>query len=414
MSIGIVELIAMLMGASGFSVGTNPTAPTPQAALEYAMPDADVIAYADIGAVVPGNYKVLTSLPNNPQIKASPELTQNLKKLIAEIDGPRGLAKGFTGIDLVTDVSDITASMKLVPRKAPHWVAGGPGKLPAGTVDKIAKVAGKTPVKSGNVVWFDAGDGTAVGFKNGALVAGTAQLVKDRLADTWKAPAITAGTNLGAASDAIGVKPVLAFVVGLSASARTQALAMHSNGGKASPNFFTDIIKRHKLWSFSVNRDGLGWTWIDQTKAGMESMAQFSDGLVDVMRAAQIAPRGFAKMALGSIDSYKGADKQLDDVIKHKADLAKLVDTYTSDGQFKAQIDKDTKTNKLTVRLSGKTLSEVLPLGGMLPAIGAGVLFGRAERKDEVLMPAPVSPQKGSGTPPAPPAKKQGNAPKHP
>jgi hypothetical protein len=410
MSIGIVELIAMLMGASGFSVGTNPTTPTPQAALEYAMPDADVIAYADIGAVVPGNYKVLTGLVNQPQIKASPELSDALRQLVKEIEGPRGLAKGLTGIDLVTDISDVTASMKLVPQHDPDWVVTVHGKLDATTIDKVAKISGKSSTRLGNNVWFDAGDGTAVGFNNGAIVAGTTKLVQARLADTWKAPALTAGTNLGAASDVIANKPVLAIVVGLSPSARKQALAMHGGNGNASPNFLLDVIKRHKQWSFAINRDGIGWTWIDTTRAGMESMAQLSDGIVDLLRAAQIAPRGFAKIALGSLDSYKGTSKQLDDVIRHKADLMKIVDTYTGDGQFKAQLDKDTRTNKLTVRLSGKSLSDVIPLGGLVPVFAAWGVLERSSAPAPVL----VQPQKNSRTLPPPPAKKQGNAPHHP
>ncbi len=402
MSIGIVELITLLMGISGFSVGTNPNAPTPQAALEYAMADGDLVAYADIGAIVPGNYKVLTNLENQPQIKASPELAKAVRKMVAEIEGPRGLAKGMTGIDLATDISDVTASFKMVANhEDPDVVVAVHGKFTAATIEKVAKMASKQSVKVGTAVWFDSGDGNAVGVKNGVLVAGTTALVKERMADTWKAPALTAGTNLGNAVDVLNGKPVVAIVIGLSAAARTQALAMHKG-----QNFFTDLLKRHKLWSFSIHKDGLAWSWIDSSKAGLDNMAQISDGMIDIMRAAQIAPRGFAKILLGAIDSYKGTDKQIDDIIKHKADLMKIVETYTGDGQFKAQVDKDPKSFKLSVRLTGKSLSEVVPLGGLLPVAALGFVMERsAGEKDATgVVPPPLPP----------PAKKQGNASKHP
>lgn len=404
MSIGIVELITLLTGISGLSVGTNPTAPTPQAALEYAMPDADVVAYADVGAIVPGNYKVLTNLGNQPQIKASPELAKAVRKMIAEIDGPRGLAKGLTGVDLATDISDVTASFKFVPNHDPDFVLAMHGKFTAATIDKVAKMANKQTVKVGAAVWFDGGDGTAGGLKNGVLVLGSTALVKDRMADTWKAPAQASGTNLGTAVDVLNGKPVVAIIVGLSAAARAEALA--KNPGQ---NFLTDLVKRHKVWSFSVHRDGLAWTWIDSTKAGLDNMGQISEGMVELMRAAQIAPRGFAKIVLGAVDSYKGTDKQIDELIKNKASLMKIVDTYTGDGQFKAQVDKDPKTLKLSVRLTGKSLSEVVPLGGLLPigVFAALLVRSPAEMKDETRvqsMPPPLPP----------PAKKQGNASKHP
>lgn len=405
MSLGIVELVTLLMGVSGFSVGTNSAAPTPQAALEYAMPDADLVAYADVGALVHGNYKVLTALPNQPQIKASPELAKAVKQMVAEIEGPRGLVKGMTGLDLATDVSDLTASFKFVPQKEdPEFVVAVHGKFTAATIEKVAKLANKQTVKIGGATMFDAGDGIAVGItKNNTIVAGSASLVKDRMADAWKAPALTAGTNLGNTSDVLAGKPVLALVIGLSPAARK--FALDKNKGK---NFVTDAIRRHKLWSFSVHRDGLAWTWIDSSKAGMDSMGQMSEGMVELMRAAQVAPRGFAKIVLGAIDSYKGTNKQVDAVIRRKGDIMKIVEAHTGDGQFKAQIDKDPRTLKLSVRLTGKTLSEVVPLGGLLPLAGMWLVVGK-----EASAPAPTSSIAAPPATPAPaPAKKQGNAPK--
>src|SRR5436190_23415182 len=105
MSFGFVELITLLLGLSGFSLQQNPKAPTPDQALAYAMPDADVVVHLDAAAVIGNNYKLLLALPDQPQIKSSPELSKMVRKAINEVEGLRGLAKTTTGIDLTTDIS---------------------------------------------------------------------------------------------------------------------------------------------------------------------------------------------------------------------------------------------------------------------------------------------------------------------
>ena len=403
MSFGIVEIVTLLMGLSGFSVGTNPKSPTADQALEYAVVDADVIAHFDAGAVVPNNYKVLTNLANQPQIKASPELAKMVRKAVAEIDGPRGLVKQTVGIDLTTDVSDATAFVKVVPKQDPNIVVAVHGKFSTATIDKIAKMTGKGSVKAGAGAWVDTGDGNAVAVtKNGVLLAGTSSLVKDRMADTWKAPAISG--NLGSVAEILGQKPVFAFVLTMSQAARTQAL-----NEIQGQNFATDIIKRHKFAAFAVFKDGIGWTWIDSNKAGLDAMAQMSDGLVDILRAAQIAPRGFAKIIMGGLESYKGTNKQVDDLLRRKADVLKIVDSYTGDGKFQSSVNADARSLKLTVRLTGKSLSEVVPLGGMLPLAGVFMVVGT--RQSAAPMPPPVQMPAPRG---AQPPEKQSAPPKRP
>jgi hypothetical protein len=399
----IVQIITLLMGLSGFSVGTNPNAPNADQALAYAVPDADLVVHFDAAAVIPNNYKVLTNLSNQPSIKASPELARMVRKAVAEIDGPKGFALSSTGIDLTKDVSDVTAFIQFVPKQDPTMVVAAHGRFSTANIDKIAKLVGKSSVKSGGGAWVDLGDGNAVAVtKSGVLLGGSATLVKDRVSDTWKAPAPSTMQNV---ADVINTKPVFAVNVQLSQAARTELLSKDPD-----KNFATDMIKRHKFASFGVYKDGLGWTWIDSSKAGLENMQQFSDGAIDLMRAAQIAPRGFAKIVMGAIDSYKGTHKQVDELIKHKADIWKVVDAYTGDGQFKATVNAEPKAFKLTVRLTGKSLSEVVPLGGMLPGIGAWLVLMRKEATPPPMQmpsPTPLPP------PPAPPAKK-GNAGKHP
>ncbi|MGE0401940.1 MAG: hypothetical protein AB7T06_34875 [Kofleriaceae bacterium] len=387
---GFVEVITLLLGISGFGVQQNPKAPTPDVSLQYAMPNADVVVHFDVGAVVPNNYKVLTALPNNPGIKASPELSKMVRKAINEIEGGRGLAKTATGIDLATDVNDATVFFQIVPRRDPNYVAVMHGKFSALNVEKIAKMKkGLTVQKVGDASLVDMGDENAIAVtKDGTMIAGTAGLVKERVAATWKAPARPPNSNLAYAAEVLGQKPVFSLVMTMSPTARKEAL--NKIGGK---NFATDVIQRHKLAAFSIYADGIGWTWIDSNRAGLDAMELMSQGMLELMKAAHIAPRGFAKLALGALESYRGTNRQIDDVLRRKAEVMKIVDTYTGDGNFKQSVNKDVRSLKLTVRAQGKSLSEVVPAGFLLP-VGAFLTLGRASAEPPTMMVQPPASQK--------------------
>lgn len=413
MSFGLVELITLLLSLSGFSLQANPKAPTPDQALQYAMPDADIVLHVDAAAIIGNNYKLLSALPNQPQIKASPELAKAVRKAVNEVEGLRGLAKTTTGIDLATDISDLTLFLKVPPpappntaRQAqPEMLVTVRGKLSVATLDRLAKVLGPSMKIGGGAIIEtppgQVGPFGAVGVtKDGTLLAGGAQAVKDRLADAWKSPVRATGSNLANVAAVLEGKPVLAFAMTLSANARKQALAEF----KGQKHFLSDVISRHKLLAFSVFTDGIGWMWVDSTKAGLDSMAQVSEGMMDMLRAAQIAPRGFAKIAMGALDSYRG-NKQVDELLRRKADLWKIVESYSGDGNFKVAIDKNPATLRLAARATGKSLSDVLPAGLMLP----GMMWAL------VMRDAPAPPPSSTiAVPPAQPAKPPKLSPKQP
>jgi hypothetical protein len=374
MSFGIVELISLLLSLGGFGLSPNPKPPTVDASLEYGLVDADVVAHFDAVSVIPGNYKVLSDLPNQPSIKSNPELVKMARQLINEVEGPRGIAKSIVGFDPVTDLSDLTAFATIVPHSPPTFIVVAHGKFESAMLDKFSKVTGKQVAKVGAASLLEMGDGNAVAItKSGALLVGAVSLVKERLADTWKAPSHAPGTSLGQAADMIAGHPVFGVSMTMSQTMRTEMLKMHTD-----QNFLTDLAKRGKGTSFAIYRDGIGWTWSDTTAAGVDQMASLSDGMVDLLRSAQIAPRGFAKIALAALDSYKGVNPQIDALIAHKADLNKIVASYIGDGQFKSKIDKDPKAMRVTVRLTGKSLSEVVPVGVVIPMMAFGFFVGRS------------------------------------
>lgn len=401
MSAGIVEVVSLLLGLNGFGVQANPKAPTADQALEYAVPDADIVAHFDAASVIPGNYKALQALPDQPAIKSSPELQREIRDLVTQVEAPRGMLKGMLGVDLTTDIADATAFVRITGNENDHTVlVAVHGKFTTATIDKIAGLVHQSAVKAGAASWVAIDDDDAVALtKDGVLLAGKTALVKERMGDGWKMPPHGAGTNLGYAADVINGKPVFAVVLTLSQAARKFAIEHHGQ------NFATDLLKRHKAASFAVYHDGIGWTWIDTTKSGFDSMLQVSEGVVQVLRAAQIAPRGFANIVIGGLESYRGTDKHIDELLRHKNDLVQLSEQYIGDGNFKVAMDKDPKAMKLSVRLTDRSLSYVLPLGGMLPLGVAGAVFMRAEAKPPEPMMIPPPAPKAPAAPTKAPAK---------
>jgi hypothetical protein len=412
MSFGLVEAITLLLGLSNFSLQPNPKPPTAETSLQYAMTDADFVVQLDAASIIPGNYKALTQLAEQPQIKASPELAKAVRSMVAEVEGLRGLARTTTGIDLATDISDATLCVQVVPKANPNLVAAVRGKFTTAMIDKIAKVTGKqtTRIGGGAMIEMGGNDPAVAVTKDGVLLAGTPKLIRDRLADSWKAPARAPNTLLAYAAEAIDAKPVFALVMVMTPTARKEALA----GLGPKKNFASDVLQRHKLMAFSVFRDGIGWSWIDSSKPGLDAMAQISEGTIDLLRAAQLAPRAVAKIILGAIESYKGTDKQVDELIKRKADVMRIVESYTGDGQFKVKLDKNPATLRLDVRATGKTVSEVVPAGFFVPVGAFALLMLRsAPPKVEIAAPPPMTapPARPVPVPPAPPKKAPAPAP---
>lgn len=157
----------------------------------------------------------------------------------------------------------------------------------------------------------------------------------------------------------------------------------------AGENFASDVVNRHKFMAFALHADGVSWVWQDTTRAGADRMAMMSEGLVELMRAAQVAPRGVGKILLGALESYRGASKEIDQLIAAKGKIATAIAAYTGDGQFKVNQVVDPKTFRLTMRATGKSLSEVLPVALMGPAIGAG-LWTATVKPMPMMQPTPA------------------------
>jgi hypothetical protein len=393
--IGFGEIIILLLSLGGFGLQPNPTPPTPDQSLAYAAAEADLVVHFDVATVVPGNYKMLGKLADEPSIKAVPELRDLVRKAIGQAEAGRGMARGMLGFDPVNDLNSATAFVQLAKQGDPSFVIAVRGKFPPDMIAKAGQIAGNAVTKVGAASMADLGDGKSIGLtRDGVLLVGATTWVKPRLADAWKAPARAPGSNLSRFAEVLATRPFFAVAGSLSPAMRKEAL-----GELKKESFLSDLIKRHKFFAFGMHLDGLSWRWDDSTRVGLDNMKLFSEGMIELMRAAQIAPRGMAKMAAAAIDSYRGASKQIDEVIRRKAELLKLVEAFTGDGKFAATVNADPRTLRLDVRATASSFSQVAPFGLAVPFLGAAFFGLRAVDAPEPVMVEPPPPPPGKWAP---------------
>ena len=371
---GLTEVFSLLLALTGFGVDANPHAPPPDQVLEHAVPDADLIAYVDVAAIVPRNFKALSDLPRDPMIRQSPDLVRATQEIVQEANAGRAMVQGLTGVDLVNDITSVSAFMKFKPGHGDDDFDGVieiRGHIPPDLIAKIARTSGA------HVDTIDGRSGIALDAKtylgmtrSGTILVGTTALVRPRLADAWRAPPRPARSTLARVAQALDEKP---FALYAFQPSRTLIREIERKGGD---NYGVDLVKDTSLAILGLRADGVMWAGYMRSRSGAERLAMASDGVIDLMRASQIAPRGVAKLAVAALDSYRGKSKDLDLLIRHKADILKIVDQYTGDGQFKATIDKDPRQRSVVVHALAGHISEVLPIGFLIPMGVGGALYG--------------------------------------
>ncbi len=396
---GFLEVITLLLALSGSGIDKNSSPPKGAALLSYAVEDADVAVHLDATAVLPRNVEVLLKLPQDPAIKASPELLKIAKEAKSNIEGVRSMAKAMLGFDPVTDISSVTVFIKFDDKSGdPAPLAVVRGTFPAGMLKKVAKLVGSSTgsIDGRDTMTFE---GMLVGTaKDGTMIAGRPDWVEARLDDDWKPIKPKKGSAWATISKQLDKGPF--FLVASKPAKALRAIATKELGS----NFAGALVAGHELAVLALHHDGLALHWKASDKGVLEQVALATDGLMEMMRAAHVAPRGAAKIVVAALRSYAGQDKAIDALIARQDDILKLVTEYTGDGKFDVDTKKDKKALTLDVRASGKKLSDVLPVSVLLPAVAAGVFLGVSKDAEMAAPPPPkkparkpVPPRKGGG-----------------
>lgn len=402
-------IIAAIVAVTSFSIKSNPKAPSAEVVLEQAVDEADFVVHVDLQATVGANFATLSKLPEEPLVKQVPELREHVSQVLMQIEQGRNMAKGMVGFDPVTDLHSVTAFLRVKnPGSPPEFLVVARGTFPADLPATIAKSVGaKTATVDGRTT-ATMPDGTVIGMtKGGALVAGSGVWVNARVANAWKAPARPRGSAYDRIATALNGKPF--FLVASKPSADLIAIMTKDVGD----NFGRDLLVNHKVGVLALSANGVTWMYEAKDAAFARRMETASKGLIDLMRAAHLAPRGIAQVAVAALPSYAGKSKEIDAMIGAKDQLMSAVWDLTGDGKFAAKVKLD--GNLVTASATGKKFSDVVPASFVVGLAAIGFLSaGRSEdapphfdaKKPATAKPVPARPSGGGMSAPVKPKSK--------
>ncbi len=386
-------IIAAILAVTSFSIKSNPKAPSAEVVLEQAVDEADFVVHVDLQATVGANFATLAKLPEEPLVKQVPELREHISQVLVQIEQGRNMAKGMVGFDPVTDLTSVTGYFDLPnPGSPPQFLVVARGTFPADLPATIAKSVGaKTATVDGRTT-ATMPDGTVIGMtRSGALVAGHGAWVNARVANSWKASARPRGSAYDRIATALAAKPF--FLVASKPSADLVAQMTKDIGD----NFGRDLLVNHQVGVLALSANGVTWMYEAKDAAFARRMKTASEGMIDLMRAAHLAPRGVAQIAVAALPSYARMSKEIDAIIGAKDQLMTAVWDLTGDGKFAARVKLD--GNLVTATATGKKFSDVVPASFVVGLAGIGFLTaGKSEDK------APAPPAKAVKPVPARPA----------
>lgn len=380
------QLVHLLLALGGVGLTPNPTPPTVDASLEYAVADADLVVHLDAKSLLPNNVKQLQALPQAPDLAALPGLRTEIRRMIAEMETGRAAIRQMTGIDVVADLFDATVFVQLEPTvEKVNFLATVHGNFKPDVLQKVAAASGAT-ISQGVLALPDQ---LAIALTpRGTLLVGTNTLVSARAAANWQAPARVRGSLLAKTAEVLSGQPVAAVTVGLRPTLRL--LAQRQLG----ENFLTDLVQEHTFVALAVQRDGLG-LWFDaRSKAMTQRMSLLFEGIGEMMRAYALAPTAITKAALAALPSYQHHDKRIAALLRQQPRLLALANDWSGQGNVTVKVAQDPSTQRVTLRATSSNLAAMAPVG--LFMVGAFVSLGRT---------APMPPPAMLPAPPPPPAR---------
>ena len=397
MTPGFLELVVLLTTLGGFGVDANPKAPSGNEVMKYAPADADFMLHVDMQAVLPRNYNFLKSLPTNKQIAAKAAAKKVVEDAIREIDIGVNMAKGALQLDPINDLHSMTVWAKLPSAGQPEVLLIVRGKVTDTLLDAASNMGGKRLEIAGNKALESPDGDMLMVVGKGEMFFGTPNWVKARVDGTWRAPRIAGGSPAADMRTMLNEKPF--FMI---ASTPSEQAVRRMLSEVPDDNVLTDLISGHEFGALSFTSKGMSWNFHARGQEGYRRALMASEGVLDLFRASHIGTRALAQIALSAMYSYRGKVKEIDAILQHEQELMGVLDQFTGDGKFKADVKKNAKKFQVSVKATGKKLSDVLPLMGILPGVGAALFLSARESSGSERVAQAESEQEAKAVEPKP------------
>jgi hypothetical protein len=389
-----VQVLSVLFSLSDFGVAANPKAATPAEVTKYGLEEADVFLYVDFEPNLARNYRAFVALKDKPAVKQAPEIRAEVDRAVAMAEQSRAQMKSTIGIDPVTDLKSVAVWLQFSGGGEPTGVVAVRGAFPAAWMDSIAHLSSE-PFEIEGQRAARLGDAVVARTRDGQVLIGTRALVEARLRKAWKAPAGKPGTSSAEVRAALSERPIATILFDPSPAARQQ-LASQAAGDP----FPADLLAALDSVRMSLLHNGVTWRYVATDKSGYQAAVLASEGLLDLMRSSHLFGRGMARLILAGIRAHARSMKQLAPIVAREKDLLRLVNQLTGDGRFAASVNRNAARNTVTVRATGRKLSDVVPAAGILPLAAAGALVGFGMKREK----APVETSKAAAPAVAAPA----------
>jgi len=356
----------ILLTLGGLGVESNKHAPKPGEVMVYAPKGADHMVFFDARSVLPPAWKMLQALPADKRLKSFPQAQQGVAGMVAEAQSKLSEATEMLGFHPVTDLDWAAAWVRYPEQGQPDFLIVARGAFGATPLASFAKLTGKELVQLGARTVLRLEPGVTLGQgPDGALLLGTTAWVEPRIRATWGAV-----SDKGFTAEASRILAKRPFLMLASRPSPTVAKRFARNFRDPDLQFFKELLTDHRFGGAWLAYNGLGWTWTAHKKAGAARVKLASEGVIEILRAWHPALRGFTRLALAVLPSY-ASQPVIQHVLEHKDWILKTVLKHSGDGNFAVRLVKKGKT--VTVEATAKRLSQVLPVTGFLPVIGAGV-----------------------------------------
>ncbi|MCC6999124.1 MAG: hypothetical protein IT370_31210 [Deltaproteobacteria bacterium] len=381
---GAAELVFVLLSLTTFGVQPNPNAPPAAEVLRYAPDDSDVMVHLDVEPMLANNWAKVQGLANHPAFKANPEVQNAVRQGIAQVEQMRMMAKATSGVDFINDMKSVTVFVPSLLREG-EFLVSFRGSFPPDLLDRVASKMGAPTAKSNGKTTMPTPDGKLLAqVEAGTLLMGPSGLVKARTG-VWKPRAPRGATRVTGFFDK--EKPFFLLAMSPSAATRKVLLAKGRRDQGTDAMMHRDLLTGLDYGAFWLKSNGVGWTVTTKTPAGLQRAADFSEGVVSFMRANHHVARGMARLALAALPSL---GKQGAMVTRFRPEILKLIEAWTGDGNFPATVATNAATRTVLVSATGKSLSDVLPVAGMVP-LGAVFLLASKGSPSSMPMHGPAS-----------------------
>ncbi len=386
MGMGFLEMfLVALMGLGGFGVQPNPKAPKAAEVLRYAPGSADVFAFLDVQAILPGTLKILQAAPEHELAGIFPEAREGLRALPQKVEELRSMMRSKLGFDPVADLRWVAVWVR-VDEESPSFLVAVAG-APADVVERVAQQGGGQVTRvNGHPFFHREGKRSALGAPaRDVVLVGTPAWVKARLAGSWR-PASPSKRTVAALSK--GAAAALVYRPGVKLL-HDIVEELHHDDERVGRALLTGAEEA----SLTLTAKGLRWSIKTRTEEGYHLAELVSDGLVDVLRAGQPLSRAAVRWGVAALAALPPDLPQRDAVLAHRETLTKFLLGLTGDGKIQLQRKAHPKHRTIAVSATAGHLREVIPMLALGIAAGAGAGFW-------FLV--------GSPSPPPPPAKAPG------